>query len=182
MTNIYSTYKLFDIPHPNGLRFSFISNGTNDIIKVVDYSVVGVKSDIIKTSYIFNFGFGDFDIETQMLKDDVMSDNGDVRKVFYTSLSTIPLFFQRFPSEAIMVTGSDSKDDFHDKCFPKCRKKCSEPVYCKNKHQRINVYTMYLDKHFEELNIDYTFFGGIDEIIEPYEPQKKYKAVFVIKK
>jgi hypothetical protein len=41
---------------------------------------------------------------------------------------------------------------------------------------------MYVDKHFEDLNKDYTFFGGVDEVIEPYQPGKKYMAVFLIRK
>lgn len=73
-----------------------------------------------------------------------------------------------------MVTGSDSTEDYEHQCFPDCKKKCNDAESCKNKHQRINVY--------ENLSQTYSFFGGIEDVIEPYKPGNEHKTVFVIKK
>ena len=177
-----NAYNLFDVSPGAGLRYTFTSTGINDIIKVIDYSFVDFQSDVIKADAIFNFGFGDYDFETGTIKDDIMSDNGDGRMVLRTSLSTIPFFFEKYPTHAIMITGSDSKDDYHEKCFPDCRKRCKHPKDCRNKHQRINVYRRHLDNNFEEYSKSYNFFGGIGDIIEEYVPEKMYYSVFVIKK
>lgn len=176
------TYNLRDISPESGIRYIFVSKGAKDIIKIIDYTAVEITSDVIKAEKIYNFGFGDWSFEEQKVVDDIKSQNGDIFKVLYTVLNTIPHFFEKFPNNAIMVTGSDSKEDYHDKCFPQCTKNCREPNGCKNKHQRINVYMSYLNKNLKDLSETYNFFGGNEDIIEPYMPGNEYKTVFVIKK
>jgi hypothetical protein len=79
-------------------------------------------------------------METGEVYDETVSDNGDGRKIFHTVLQTIPLFFEKFPNAAISVEGSDSKNDFHKRCFITCKKNCKQSSHCKKKDQRINVY------------------------------------------
>ncbi len=165
-----------------GLRYLFISSGNKEIYKIIDYALLkGVKHDIVKTERIFNFGFADLD-DNYLTVDDETSNNGDARKVLYTVLNTIPHFFGKYPDEAIAVTGSDSKKDFPEKCFKQCKKKCKIAEDCKNKNKRIKVYLAYVNLNFDTLIKEYNFFGGIDETIEVYEKNKKYKTVFVSKK
>lgn len=165
-----------------GLLYYFLSTGTKQIIKIVDYTLLtDVKHDIIKTDKIFNFGFADLD-ENDETNDDVISANGDTYKVLYTVLNSIPYFFEKYPNEAIAVTGSDSTKKYVEKCFNDCKRNCKKVDSCKNKDKRINVYLGYLNKNYEELNKDYNFFGDTEESIEIYEKNKKYKKVFLTKK
>ncbi len=165
----------------SGVQYLFISKGKKDIIKAIAYNIVDVETDVIKTDKIFNLGFGDYDYTKGTIDDSVSSDNGDVYKVFHTVLNTIPDFFKVYPNEAIMVSGSDSKADFIENCILICKKKCTDATLCKNQHRRINVYKNHVDRNFNELNKTYTFYGGLEGVIELYQPQKKYDSVFVIK-
>ena len=100
-------------------------------------------------------------------------------------LNTIPKLFDAYGDVILLVTGSDSKPEFTDKCRINCSKKCGEGP-CKNAHRRINIYRGFVDKHFDLLNETYTFQGGegIDDqnFIEPYKRGKKYNAVLVMRK
>lgn len=101
------------------IRFLFESKGEEIIQKVVDYSLVATIQD----KPIYNLGFGDYNSENDEMSDDVNSNNGDMRKVFNTVLSTVPLFFASSPNSGIWVEGSDSDDSFIDTCKPNCKKK-----------------------------------------------------------
>jgi len=47
----------------------------------------------------------------------------NIRNVFNTVLHTVPDFFTKYPNDIIIVSGSDSKDDFSEKCRLTCKKK-----------------------------------------------------------
>ena len=132
----------------------------------------------------FNLAFGDYDLETDTLDDDATSENGDVFKVFDTVLNTIPSFFEMFPNEIIMISGSDSKPEFIEKCRKDCKKSCKEE--CKNAGRRIGVYRGYVNKNFDVLSTDFVFYGGnpspVDQqstLLEPYMVNKKYNSVCI---
>lgn len=180
MTN-NNHYETQEFISNSSIRFLFVSHGNQEIIKVIDYSIVRFKTEVIRTEKIFNLGFGNYDLDSGHIDDSDISDNGDVYKVLTTVLSTIPHFFNVHPNEAIMVTGSDSTKDYIDNCLLTCRKKCAEAHECKNQHRRINIYRGYVNKNFENLCKDYTFYGGLGSIIEDYIPQKDYDSVFIIK-
>lgn len=181
MSNKEGIYELEEDKSENGLVFFFISKGEQDIIKAIQFSFVQERNG----RNIYNLGFGDYDPENDKLEDDVNTNNGDAFRVFNTVLSTIPIFFQHFANEVLMVQGSDGSPEFVEKCKLICKKKCVDE--CKNYNRRINVYRGYVDKNYLELIAEYQFLGGIKNneegiIVEPYERYKKYDSVFLFRK
>jgi len=167
----------------NEIQFHFISKGPSDVIKAVQYIYVGDLGG----QRIFNMGFGDYDIETDYIDDQINTENGDVYKVFNTVLNTIPSFFEIFPGEIMMVSGSDSKPEYIEKCKENCEKKCGDK--CRKAGRRIGLYTGYVNKNFDNLSQEYMFYGGNPDEenpkntnLESYAKNKKYTSVFVFKK
>ncbi|SEG11049.1 DUF6934 family protein [Algoriphagus boritolerans] len=147
--------------------------------KIVEHSLIETRDE----RKVYNLGFGDFNAETGQVIDDEVFNRGDGRIILNTVLSTIPLFFDQNPSDALIVQGSDSRDDFPDKCRLTCRKSCTER--CKKQHQRIRIYCKFLDKNFNSLVKTYIFFGLSESKtldFEQYIPGKEYKSVLIYKK
>jgi hypothetical protein len=96
-------------------------------------------------------------------------------------LNTIPKVFDIHENAMIMVTGSDIKPEFIEKCKVSCSRECGEKI-CKKAHRRINIYRGFVDKNFDQLNKDYIFYGGErienQNIVELYSKGQKYNAVF----
>ncbi|WP_316812884.1 DUF6934 family protein [Pedobacter heparinus] len=165
----------------HGIVYFFKSKGKADFIKAIQYDYV------LDYNYkkVYNFGFGDYDSINHAIDDSVGTENGDVYKVFNTVLSTIPMFFESFPDAVISVRGSDSSSSFIESCKLNCKRNCDDDV-CKKSNRRINIYTGYVNKRFEELIKDFTFYGGIElddtgPLVEDYIPGKKYNSVMVVK-
>lgn len=165
----------------NCLRYFFVSEGLADIIKIVQYDLIGEYEN----KPLFNLGFGDWDIANQALNDSIVSQNGDQYKVLNTVLSTIPAFFEQNTSAIIMVQGSDSLPSYIQNCKINCRKKCV--TECKNAHRRIKIYKGYIDKNFNLLKSQYKFSGavldesGLIENIEAYYTNNQFSVIFVEK-
>lgn len=94
------------------LLFLFETRGHKRKLKAVQYSRLETKSNQI----VYNLGFGDYDSKNKRIFDDVVSDNGDVRIVFNTVLSTLPKFFEYNPDIPVYFQGSDSTEYFEEKC------------------------------------------------------------------
>ncbi len=178
MGNFDSVYELTADESEGEPRYFFISKGTADVIKVIQFSFV----QKLYGKQVYNLGFGDFDLENNSITDSANTNNGDAYKVFNTVLHTIPAFFKTYPNAMVMVQGSDSSQEFMAGCRLTCTKKCND--ICKNFNRRINIYRKYVDKNFVELNIDYQFFGGNRNpkgiiAIEEYIVGKEYDSVFL---
>jgi len=161
-----------------GLRYFFISEGEKEIIKTIAYTPIADTNNYT----IFNFDFGDYDSTNDIISDKSNSNNGDMFKVFYTVLNSVTDFFERYPKDALLVQGSDSVDDYMEECIQTCNKKCVD--VCKNVNRRIKTYRNFINKNYEELRKNYTFYGsfkGADEFV-PYENGKEYEALMVFKK
>lgn len=160
-----------------GIKFLFVSKGKTDVVKAVHYMYLSDRR-------VYNLGFGDYQIEEDNIDDKVNTANGDVYKVFNSVLYTIGIFFEKFPQSIVMVQGSDSSHDFYDNCKPTCIKKCIDT--CRNQHRRINAYSSFVNKNYDELIKNYDFFGGLKTLegvaIESFVRRKRYDAVLVIKK
>ncbi|MRG45943.1 hypothetical protein GFS24_12515 [Chitinophaga sp. SYP-B3965] len=162
------------------VRYIFISKGERNILKVIDYSFM----EELNGKKLFNFGFGNYDFETDIIEDIELSNNGDTYKVFNTVLSTVPLFFEIHSNAIIMIEGSDSGPEFLDKCRANCRKNCAD--ICKNANRRINIYRGYVNKHYDTLKMDYTFYGGLDSTdnkptLIDYMPDHKQESIILMK-
>ncbi|MBW0176883.1 hypothetical protein [Sediminibacterium sp.] len=181
MNNFENIYELKEDKSATGLKFFFISKGERDIIKAVQFSFI----QELNGRNIYNLGFGDYDLENDTITDDINTNNGDAYKVLNTVLSTIPIFFENFSNDILLVQGSDGRPAFAENCRLVCKKNCIDE--CKNYNRRINIYRGYVDKNYEELIADYQFLGGsINEeqqiILQPYERYKKYDSVFLFRK
>jgi hypothetical protein len=165
------------------LSFSFVSEGPQTIFKVIQYEYAldwqGFE--------VFNLAFGDYNLETGDICDSEVATNGDVYKVFNTVLHTVPIFFEKYPEQAMVVGGSDSAPEFIEECKINCARKCKQDQ-CKKAGRRINAYKYFVKKNFEELNGEYSFFGGqlIDGqlVMQDYtiENSDVYNYVLVIRK
>ncbi len=167
------------------LRYFFASIGVSTIIKAIEYTPIGeFPIGELKGRRVCNLGFGDYVEETDEIVDDVNSNNGDIFIVFNTVLHTVPDFFTKYPNDIIIVSGSDSKDDFSEKCRLTCKKKNKCKVKCANIDRRINTYRYYVDKHFDELCENYVILGidKLDGTVISYKPYNDYKDILVYKK
>lgn len=180
MNSAENIYHVEEDQSKDGLKFFFIRKGQSDIIKVVQYLYV----QKLKGRRVYNLGFGDYDMEEDIVHDDTISNNGDVFKVFNTVLSTIPVFFRNYGDALLMVSGSDSRAPFAAACRLVCRKKCVNE--CKNVNRRIRMYSAFVNKNYKKLSTDYQFFGSLikgeqHRVLEDYVPRKNYDSVFLFK-
>ena len=179
-TNVYNLQES-DSEDDKYLRFFFISSGTEEIIKVIDFQYLQKFQD----HDIYNLAFGNYDLDNDDIVDDANSNNGDPYQVFNTVLSSIPYFFKKFPNNKIIVQGSDSTDEFLVNCKANCTK-CKNGT-CRKYNQRLRIYKGYVDKNYEDLIKEYTFFGGVknedgSSYLETYEKFKDYFSVVIQKK
>ncbi len=159
--------------------YFFESNGSKSIIKAIEYFPIMEMNDRV----VFNLGFGDYVDGLGTIVDNVNSNNGDVYIVFNTVLSTVPMFFDKYPEAVLIVSGSDNHDEFVNNCLPVCTKKCKGD--CKNYQRRIKLYRAFVNKHFKELCKEYVFFGRYKS--DPgttfqYIPNEQYDDILVYKK
>jgi hypothetical protein len=180
MSHLPTAYELKEERFETGIQYFFISQGWQDVIKVIQYSFL----ENLNGRDIFNLGFGDYDIGNDRIIDNINTNNGDPFKVFNTVLSTIPSFFQVYDEGMLMVQGSDGRPEFIENCRLTCPRICGDN--CRNFNRRINLYRRYIDKNYATLAIDYQFFGGNEGadgtiILENYAPGVQYDSVFLIR-
>jgi hypothetical protein len=162
---------------PEQFLYGFATPSGN--FKIVEHSLIETREN----RKVYNLGFGDYNAETGQVIDDEVFNRGDGRIVLNTVLLTIPLFFDQNPNDALIVQGSDSRDDFPEKCRLTCTKRCTDN--CRKQHQRIRIYCNFLDKSFSSLVKKYIFFGLSDSKeldFEQYIPGNSYKSVLIYKK
>lgn len=176
-----NTYETTATIQPDSLKFIFSSNGPRTIQKAIEYKYI---QQMFGTP-VYNLAFGEYDVDTATLSDMVISGNGDPYAVFHTVLSTVPEFFKEKAHALIMVQGSDSDPEYPAICRQTCRKKCE--TLCKNVGRRIATYRGFVNKNFEDLKLDYVFYGGVTDAageidVERYQPGKTYDTIFCKKK
>ena len=88
------------------LFFRFTSNGHRPIKKLVAFTPT-VKN---RVKY-YNWAFGDIHETSEgiVLNDKYPTNNGDVKKVFYTVVSTLSIFFSKYPTYTVHIKGSDDR-------------------------------------------------------------------------
>jgi hypothetical protein len=112
----------------SGVKYFFLSEGHKNVIKAVEYYYVTE----FNSRKVYNLGFGDYNIDNDMINDNVNTNNGDRYVVFNTVLSTIPLFFQTFGDAIVWIKGSDSSDEFEAKCRETCTRNNCDGACNKN--------------------------------------------------
>ena len=133
------------------LFYVFISKGKKNIPKVILFAPI-VKR---KTRY-YNWGFGDLVVGENgeyLVDDRVETNNGDVRKVFYTIVSSLYNFFEVHPEATVYVEGSS--------------------------RQRIEIYRQLIFRHWEEIEPFYHITGGINGQIEEFQSDVGYEYLLI---
>jgi len=171
-------YEVIEVSDATALKYFFVSVGNTNVIKAIEYKFVRV----LKGSPVFNLGFGDYDLQKDIINDQADTNNGDHYSVLHTVLSTVPKFFNLYPHATMVVQGSDSGDAFLHACKSTCIKKC-EGTICLKLNRRIKTYRYFIEKNYDSLTNSYHFFGAVkvsDALIldEKYKIGTEYDLVF----
>ena len=130
--------------------FKFTSEGTKGSIKkLVLYSQM-LPNDV------YNLAFGDYDEETGLLNDTVITNNKDSQKVLATVASTLYVFTDKHPHVWVYATGSTPA--------------------------RTRLYQMGISKFLDEILNDFEVYGLIEETWQAFEKRKAYEAFLVKRK
>gem|GEM_PF-1703983 len=105
--------------------------------------------------------------------------------ILFSILYLVPYFsfFDRLPRNGIIVFGSDSTNHYLENCKSNCNKNCEDA--CKNANRRIQLYSKYVNRNYEKLQLKYEFFGGLRTeqgiLLLPYDKSKQYDAILLFK-
>ena len=132
--------------------FEFESVGSKGKVKkVVQYTEMTIKG-------YFNLGFGDLDIKTREVNDEIVTNNGDGQKVLATVVSTVYAFTGKYPNAYVYATGSNEA--------------------------RTRLYRMGISNNLEELKRDFLVYGlrnndVFEKVKKEPKTKKKNKSVWV---
>lgn len=131
--------------------FEFESIGTKGkVTKIIQYTEMSIKG-------YYNLGFGDLDLETKEINDEIVTNNGDGQKVLATVVSTVYAFTGKNPEAYVYATGSNEA--------------------------RTRLYRMGITYNLEELKKDYLVYGlRNDEVFEPFIVGEDYLGFLVTRK
>ena len=130
--------------------FEFISLGPRGKIpKLVKFSETNLKD-------LYNLAFGDKDLKTGEINDNVISNNGDSDMVLATVVSTVYAFTDKYPDVWVFATG--------------------------NTKARTRLYRMGITKYILEIKKDFQIFGLRDDEWEKFEKEVEYEAFLVKRK
>ena len=147
----------------DGLIYTFESVGEKVIQKIVVYSkienpkTVGLKENTI----VFNLAFGDWDLETDELNDQVESKNKDTEKVLATVANTIFEFWEEYPDANIFFRGSQPFGE---------------------KARRTRLYQMKINRYFADIITIVNIKGYENDNWELFLENKNYLAFLISQK
>ncbi|MDZ7899657.1 MAG: hypothetical protein U5N85_16750 [Arcicella sp.] len=128
--------------------YIFESIGKNgSIFKVVAFSKIQHN--------VYNFGFGDYDLETKAIDDENVSDNGDMIKVLATVIDIALKFLSENPMIFILIEGSSKT--------------------------RTQLYQRILNTYYDDLIDSYEIYGSNDGNFEEFQKNTDYES-FLIRK
>jgi hypothetical protein len=105
----------------------------------------------------FNLGFGDLDLKTREINDEIITNNGDGQKVLATVVSTLYSFTGKNPDAYVYATGSSES--------------------------RTRLYRMGITNNLEELKKDFFVFGlRNDNVFESFIVGEDYLGFLVTRK
>jgi hypothetical protein len=130
--------------------FEFTSEGPKGRIrKLVQFSRTDLKG-------LYNLAFGDKDLITGEIDDNVVSDNNDSEKVLATVVAAVYKFTGKYPGVWIYATGSTKA--------------------------RTRLYRMGLTKYLPEIEEDFDLYGQKQEEWENFKKGVEYEAFLVQRK
>ncbi len=128
--------------------FEFVSIGPKGKIpKIVQYTLTNYKD-------LYNLGFGDMNIETGEIDDNVISNNGDSEKVLATVVASLYAFTDKHCEAMVYATGSSKS--------------------------RTRLYRMGITKYIDEIKKDFEIYGELESGWEEFQKEVEYDA-FLIK-
>jgi hypothetical protein len=140
------TYKV-DFDDNNGY-FVFESVGQKgSILKVVVFTEI--------QEGVFNLAFGDYDIETKLIDDKSVSNNGDMKKVISTVVNITMKFLFENPTVYVYIEGSTTV--------------------------RTRFYQRIIDRYYDNFNSVFELYGLRDGIPTFFQKNQSYES-FLIKK
>lgn len=130
--------------------FEFISEGPKGrIVKMVSYTSMHIPG-------VYNLGFGDKNIITGAIDDNIITDNGDSKKVLATVAYTLYDFTNAYPKLMIHAKG--------------------------NTEARTRLYRMGIANNFELIKDDFDIYGKLNGRNFRFERNKNYDAFFAKRK
>lgn len=128
--------------------FEFVSIGPKGKIpKIVQYTLTNYKD-------LYNIGYGDMNIETGEIDDNVISNNGDSEKVLATVVASLYAFIDKHSEAMVYATGSSKS--------------------------RTRLYRMGITKYIDEIKKDFEIYGELESGWEKFQKEVEYNA-FLIK-
>ena len=133
---------------PKEERYVFESIGTKGkILKVVKFFEINEN--------LYNLGFGDFDLTTNQIDDEVVTDNGDLVKVLATVVSLALNFLDENPMAFIFFEGSTQN--------------------------RTQLYQWMINRYYDDLINRIEIYGVNNGEYESYQKTQDYES-FLIRK
>jgi hypothetical protein len=127
--------------------FEFVSVGTKGKIpKLVQYTPTNYKD-------LYNLGFGDKNIETGEIDDNIISNNGDSEKVLATVVATLYAFIDKHNEAMVYATGSTKS--------------------------RTRLYRIGITKYLDEIKQDFEIYGELESGWEEFQKDVEYEAFLV---
>lgn len=139
------------IPESDILFYTFLSQGDEVIPKAVAFTPI-VKGG----SKYYNWGFGDLVLNEKGeydVDDRVESNNGDIKTVFYTVVSTLSDFFYIHPEATVHIEGSN--------------------------RQRMEVYRKLIIRHWQQIEPLYHITGYLNGEIEVFRAGIDYEYLLI---
>jgi len=131
------------------MTFEFISKGTKgEIQKIIQFQ----KTEIYE---LYNLAFGDKNITTGEINDEIISNNGDLKQILATVISSLNIFTDRYPNYWVYITGSTES--------------------------RTRLYQIGISIYLYEIEEIYLVWGNINDSWERFIKNKNYNG-FLIKR
>lgn len=135
--------------------FIFLSQGEQVIPKLIAYRPIGKGENTY-----FNWGFGDLVIDPSTkeyrVDDKAESNNGDVKVIFYTVVSTLTIFFQMHPHATVYLAGSTK--------------------------QRLTIYARLIHRHWKHIAPYYEVKGFVGGEIVDFRPEMQFEYLLISRK
>ena len=130
--------------------FEFVSEGPNGLIPKL------VQFQQINQSNVYNLAFGNKNEETGAIDDLAVSNNGDTQKVLATVVSTLYLFFDKYPDAFVYATGSTKA--------------------------RTRLYRMGITRFYEEMRQDFELYGQVGDEFYEFKVDTEYAGYLALRK
>ncbi len=130
--------------------FEFTSEGTKGKIeKIILFTPTPMEN-------VYNLGFGDYDAVSGQIDDNVVSNNGDTKKILATVANSVLIFTEKYPDFSVVATGVTPA--------------------------RTRLYRMGIQEYWTEISANFYILGFKENYWEEFIPNQPYEAFLVKRK